>query len=177
MDSDAQLVERAVTGDREAFAVLVDRYERLVRATAIRIVGDRHLAEDVVQEGFIAAHKSLPSLRAGSKFGPWLVGIVRRQAIRCLHRRRETVVLNESTADTVLVDEKETLPQDSMALLEFVDRLPDDERALIALRHFQGHSMQELATITSRPVGTVTKQLSRIHKKLRQWLTEEPFND
>ena len=173
MDSDAQLVERTLRGDRNAFAQLVQRYERVGQATARRIVGDLHRADDVVQESFIAAFKSLTNLRASSKFGPWLLSIVRRQAIRSLRRHRETVVLNGSTDDTEYSVGSEMRPEDSMALLEIVDRLPDDERTLIGLRHFQGHSMKEIATITSRPVGTVTKQLSRIHKKLRSWLSEE----
>lgn len=177
MESDAELVARTVGGDREAFAVLMGRYERLARATAFRVVIDRHLVEDVVQEGFMAAYKSLPNLRVESKFGPWLLGIVRRQAVRSVRRKRETVPLHESTENTTLANGNDTLPDESMTLLELIDRLSDGERSLIGLRHFQGHSMQEIATITSRPVGTVTKQLSRIHKKLKQWCSEEKCNE
>lgn len=173
MESDADLVERTTSGDRDAFALLVDRYEQLARATAFRVVNDRHLAEDVVQEGFIAAYESLPKLRVASKFAPWLLGIIRRQAVRSVRRKRETVLLNDSTENAAISNGNETLPHESMALIELIDRLPDDERALIGLRHFQGHSMQEIATITSHPVGTVTKHLSRIHKKLKQWCSEE----
>lgn len=176
MDSDARLVELTLRGETDAFARLVRRYERLARAAAIRIVNDSHLTEDVLQESFIAAYKSLPNLATASKFGPWLQGIVRRQAVRALRRRREAVVVPDAH-DTLLAEQHITLPKDSLALLEIVDRLPDADRTLIGLRHFQGHSMVEIAAITERPVGTVTKQLSRIHKKLKQWLSEETFDD
>ena len=173
MDSDAQIVERVIAGNRDAFAELVVRYERTARATALRVVSDSHVIDDVIQDAFIAAYKSLYKLRVASKFGPWLLGIVRRQAVRSLRRKRETVLLNDSASEIAFVDTSGILPEDSMALLELLDRLSDDERTLIGLRHFEAHSMSEIAGITSRPVGTVTKQMSRIHKKLRQWITEE----
>lgn len=172
MESDADLIEQVLKGSRDSFATLLSRYERLANATVLRILGDQHLAEDVLQESFVAAFGSLSSLRDSSRFGSWLVGIVRRQALRALRRNRQAVVLNRDTEEMRLED-KTMLPEDSMALLEIVDRLPDDERTLIGLRHFEGFTMSEISNITGSPLGTVTKKFSRIHKTLKEMLSEE----
>ncbi len=171
MESDADLIEQVLKGRHDSYATLLARYERLANATVIRILGDQHLAEDVLQESFVAAFGSLSSLRDSSRFGSWLVGIVRRQALRALRRTRQTVVLNQTTEEQL--ETATMLPEDSMALLEIVDRLPDDERTLIGLRHFEGFSMSEIADITSSPLGTVTKKLSRIHRTLKEIISEE----
>lgn len=173
MLSDADLIVHVLNGKHECFAVLLERYERLALATVLRTLGDIHLAEDVLQESFVAAFHSLSNLRDPSKFGPWLAGIARKQALRALQRRRETIVLNQSDHNPALEECDAMLPEDSMALLEIIDRLPDDERTLIGLRHFEGFSMNEIASITGSPLGTVTKKISRIHKTLKEMLSED----
>ncbi|MEZ6138170.1 MAG: sigma-70 family RNA polymerase sigma factor [Pirellulaceae bacterium] len=65
----------------------------------------------------------------------------------------------------------------SLELLEFVERLPEQERVVIGLRHFDGHSIQDISQITGRPIGTVSKQLSRAHERLRGWVNEENSNE
>lgn len=172
MESDAELIDQVLNGKRESFAPLVARYERLTLATVLRTLSDRHLAEDVLQESFVAAFRSLHKLRATSSFGPWLAGIARKQALKALRRQR--AVVHVATSELSDVDGSSTLlPEDSMALLEIVDQLPDDCRTLIGLRHFEGYSMSEIAVITGSPLGTVTKKLSRIHKTLKEMISEE----
>ena len=170
MQSDAQLIDRIFAGETEAFAVLVKRYERLVWGAAIRIIRDPHLAEDVAQEGFVAAFESLGSLRISSRFGPWLLAIVRRQAARAVRQRcRSPVLATNARADLEPESNGRAAPE-NFELLELIERLPVQERVVIGLRHFEGHSMHEIAHITGRPIGTVTKQLSRAHQRLRKFL-------
>jgi RNA polymerase sigma-70 factor (ECF subfamily) len=172
VQSDAQLLGEIQGGSLAAFAVLVRRYERLVRATAIGTLSDRHLAEDVIQETFLAAFESLASLRDRSKFGPWLLAIARNQAARHV-RTSARRMLSMVDVEAVEPSTNGKLSDQSERLLELVERLPPHERIIIGLRHFEGHSVQEVATITGRPLGTVTKQLSRAHKRLQQWLEQE----
>lgn len=87
MPSDAQLVDAVLAGDREAFSDLVRRYERAVRACALVVVRDRHKAEDVAQDSFVAAFTKLATLRDGAMFGPWVLRIARHQGIQWLRRR------------------------------------------------------------------------------------------
>jgi RNA polymerase sigma-70 factor (ECF subfamily) len=172
VQSDAELIEQVQAGNVEAFALLVRRYERLVRAAVLRSVCDRHIVEDVVQDAFLAVFESLGGLRDASKFGPWLLAIARNQAARHLRSRvRQEACIADLAAAEPSTNGK--LSDQSERLLELVARLPEHERVIIGLRHFEGHSVQELATITGRPLGTVTKQLSRAHKRLQHWLEQE----
>jgi RNA polymerase sigma-70 factor, ECF subfamily len=172
VQSDAELIEQVQAGNVEAFAMLVRRYERTVRAAVLRAVCDRHVAEDVVQEAFLAAYESLETLRNASKFGPWLLAIARKQAARHVRKTiRQEVCVADLAAVELCTNGK--LTDQSERLLELVERLPAHERIIIGLRHFEGHSVQEVATITGRPLGTITKQLSRAHKRLQHWLEQE----
>jgi RNA polymerase sigma-70 factor (ECF subfamily) len=172
VQSDAEVIEQVRAGNIEAFAVLVGRYERLVRATVFRAVSDRHIAEDVIQNTFMAVFESLENLRDSSKFGPWLLAIARNQAARQVrHNVRQEACMTELAATQPSTNGK--LSEQSERLLELVNRLPDHERLIIGLRHFEGYTVQEVATITARPLGTVTKQLSRAHKRLQHWLLME----
>ncbi|MEM9825239.1 MAG: sigma-70 family RNA polymerase sigma factor [Planctomycetota bacterium] len=173
MPSDAHLIEQILAGQSDHFAVLVSRYERLAVATAIRRVGDSHLADDVAQEAFLAAFQKLSSLRDRSNFGGWLLGIVRHHSLRVVAKDKRV----ESHADPTLMMEPhhdfDSRADETGALLELVERLPEHERVIVGLRYFDGHSVQEIADFTARPIGTVTKQLSRAHRRLRVWMTPE----
>jgi RNA polymerase sigma-70 factor (ECF subfamily) len=173
VQGDSELVELVLAGQLEAFGLLVGRYQRLVRAAALRIVRDSHLAEDVAQEAFVAAFESLSSLRGPARFGPWVLGIARRQAARAARRRGRAQAVAAAVSAPC---ERNGLPSPaSMQLLEFIERLPEHERVLVGLRHFEGCSVAEMAAITERPIGTITKQLSRAHERLRKWLSVEEF--
>lgn len=171
MQTDAELIDLVRQGELDAFGKLVNRYQRLVRSVALRVLADRHLADDVTQETFLVAFETLDSLRNVGKFGAWLAGIARNQAartVRTLSRSPALAPEMESCADR-----NGQLSEPSRRLLELVDRLPDHERVVIGLRYFEGHSVQEIARITGRPLGTVTKQLSRAHGRLRTQLSKE----
>lgn len=173
MQSDTRLIDRILAGEHEAYAALVERYERQARTAALRIVQDSHIADDVAQEAFVAAFESLASLRNSSRFGGWLLGIVQRQAARALRKRCRSPALVGDVGAHCDPESNGRASPETLELLELVDHLPEQERVVIALRHFDGHSVQEIAEITDRPVGTVTKQLSRAHQRLRTWLGEE----
>lgn len=166
--SDETLVSAVVDqADRRAFETLVRRYQRPAVATCLAVLRDRQLAEDAAQDASVAAYRNLRSLRDRGAFGGWLISIALNQAIR-LARKRERV----------RVVEKECPPQTAPpseddwdeALLEALGKLPDHERVVVMLRHFEGHEVAAIAAITGRPVGTVTKQLSRAHERLRKAL-------
>jgi RNA polymerase sigma-70 factor (ECF subfamily) len=169
--SDAELVELVKSGQIGDYAELVVRYERLVRATAIHKVRDRHTADDVTQEAFVAAFETLGKLRDGAKFGAWLMGIAKLRAAKAARTRCRSPAL---VGDVSAVPMKSgRLSDRSELLLELVERLPEHERLVVGLKNLQGHSIQEIAEITGRPPGTVTKQLSRAYARLRDWYLKE----
>ena len=170
--SDAELVQSAVQGNREAYAVMIQRYSGSVRAVGVRILGDFHTAEDVAQDTFIKAYTNLASLRRRSAFGSWLLKIARREAIAQLRRRPQNVQSLQDATEPSVASKDGRLDEPLQALLHAVMKLPESQRRLIMLRYFDGHSIRSIATILDRSVGTVTKQLTRAHRRLRNRLKE-----
>jgi len=169
--SDAELVGAVLDGDKEAFALLVRRYERSVRAVAVQIVGDRHRAADAAQDAFFKAYENLRALRKPDVFGMWLAKIARRCAFDVRRQKPREVRLNTEMA-RVIEGPNGELDGDKKALLAAVMRLPKSERQVVMLRYFSGHSVRDVAEAAGRNVGTVTKQLSRAHRRLRIILKE-----
>ena len=162
---DAVLIDRIRAGDVQAYGTLVERYERGILGAVLAIVRDRHAAQDVVQDVFVQCYLKLPALRDGSRFGWWLFKAARRQAVRTSRGLKRSSMLRVATD---LPDDSNALHEDEQQqLLSLVRRLPAHERLMISLRYFDGHSVKEIAQMTGRPIGTVTKQLSRALERLR----------
>ena len=167
--SDAELAQAVLKGDSGAFAHLVRRYERPVRAVATDILGDKDAADDAAQETFIKAYEKLGSLRRPAAFGAWLLKIARRCALNAARRRRKVVPF-QSLGYAEAVSGNGQLDEDKQELLSAVVRLPSAERQVVMLRYFHHRSVRQVAAVCGRSVGTVTKQLSRAHGRLRNML-------
>ena len=158
MQADYELIAAVLDGQKEAFAELVSRYERPVRAVAINILGDHHGVEDAVQDTFIAGYRNLCMLRNRNSFGPWLMKIAYRCALDWANRKQKTNSLQTSSAAANVAPDGR-LDEDNESLLAAVVKLPDVERQVVMLRYFAGHSVGEVAQAVGRNIGTVTKQL------------------
>lgn len=165
MQPDSLLVQLVRDGQVSVYEDLVVRYGRAGMLTALRILRNHHAAEDVVQESFLIAYQRLDTLRDRSRFGGWFTQIVRRQALRRLKKdpREGTLEAIAEAPDARGRPESDGCER----LMEMVNRLPVRDRLLVTLRYLNGHSTGEIAEITGRPVGTVTKQLSRAVGRLR----------
>lgn len=166
MPSDSELVETVLAGNREAYAALVRRYERSVVAVAWRVLGDREAAEEAAQDAFVTAFQKLRDLREHGAFGGWLMQIVRRGAMRIARDRARTIPFDPQEAT------EESAEIDDHALLDLIKKLPEHERDVVRLRYLDQLEVAAIAEALDRPVGTVTKQLSRAHARLRDWITE-----
>jgi len=171
MQSDAELVDAVIKNNKEAFSVLVKRYERLTRAVAMNLLNNHHDVQDVTQDAFILAYQNLITLRKGSAFGPWLIKIVRRCALKMAQQKPQKATFNPSVIEST-VSKNSQLDKQEQRLLEAVVKLPENEKQIIALRYFSKHSTKDVANILGRNIGTVTKQLSRAHGHLRNMLKE-----
>jgi RNA polymerase sigma-70 factor (ECF subfamily) len=169
--SDAELVQEILAGHKEVFALLVARYERSVRATALSIVKRTHPAEDAAQEAFVRSWRQLSELRNPAAFGPWLMKITRRCAIDSL-RKQQPLKYSNSLDQSPAYERNGRLDEKNQYLLETIQKLPKAERQVVMLRYFGPHTVRELAAVLNRSVGTVTKQLSRAHRRLKQRLQE-----
>ncbi len=167
--SDGELIHAVLSGDRKAFAILVRRHEPSVRAVAMSVLRDVHLAQDAAQDAFVKAYENLGSLRRAGAFGPWLLQIARRRALTMVRKRREKALPDQ---DIVAVPSDGLFDEEKEQLLAAVLQLRESERQVVMLRYFGGYSATEIAEIVGRSVGTVTKQLSRAHGHLRVLLGE-----
>jgi RNA polymerase sigma-70 factor (ECF subfamily) len=172
MRSDAEIVQDVLEGDRGAFAALVTRHERAVWATAWRVLRDDHAAADAGQEAFLQAFHRLGGLRQPERFGVWLLRIARRESIRMARRRARdpSRPLDEADADPPSRRDRDPTTGFSAVaeeLLAAVARLPEHERVVVALHYLDGRPVAEIAGALGRPVGTITKQLSRAILRLK----------
>ena len=172
LPTDAEIVERVQRGDVQAYGALVERYERGLLATVWPVVRDVHAARDVVQDVFLQCFLKLSTLRDGSRFGGWVLKAAEREAVRAARRARRVPrrlsQVQPAAREPVAIHDDERQP-----LLDCVRCLPAHERSVVTLRYFEGHAVHEIARITGRPVGTVTKQLSRALSRLRDELIKE----
>ena len=166
MLSDVVLVKAVLKGDRDAFCVLVNRHERSVRAVCMSVLRDEHFARDAAQDAFVRAYEKLSKLKDAKLFGAWLIMIARRSALDTLKRKtKDTHVELSENIQSKAADSQ--LDENKHELLKAVLRLPKSQKQVVMLRYFGGHSVKEVAEISERSVGTVTKQLSRAHKHLK----------
>jgi len=169
VQTDAELVDAVLDGEKQAFAVLVKRYQRPVRAVALEVLGDFHSATDAAQDAFVKAYQELGRLRKPEAFGPWLMKITHRCALDSARRKPKEALLETNVAAAV-ENPNSQLDEEKQRLLFAVVKLPKSEKQVVMLRYFGSHSVKDVAEIVGRNVGTVTKQLSRAHKRLRRML-------
>ena len=172
MQLDSELIRQASEGNHEAYGLLAGRYERLALLVAIGVLSDRHLAEDAVQEALVSAYRQLNALRDHSKFGAWLVKITRREAIRLGKKKQKTDVLSNNDEPVEEIGPDAALNGHEQAI-RWINQLPAPERTVFSMFHLDGRAAREIAELTGRPIGTVTKQLSRAMQRLRSWAGEE----
>ena len=173
--TDQELIAAARDGDDGAFKELVMRYEPVVAATVMGMLGNSPEAEDVGQETFIRFYRALGSFRGESSVKTYITRIAMNQAINEIRRRKRSGKVFSSTPADGLPDVPDKRSGDDdgpdRELIEqAVQKLDDDFRAVVVLRLMDGYSTAETAEILDIPVGTVLSRLSRAQKKLKSLL-------
>ena len=169
--SDACLVERALSGDAEAFRPIVTRYQSAVFAVALSRVRDFHAAEDVAQQVFIEVFERLPSLKEPAKLGGWLRTIAIRQAVNLIRSRRDEVQLDDEGRDGLLVgDANVDVERNDLKrrVVEAVGRLKRALRETTTLFYIGGYSIDDIASMQEIPGGTVKRRLHDARKQLKE---------
>ncbi len=136
---------------------------------ALDVLGDYHSAADVSQDAFVKAYAQLAGLRKPEAFGPWLMKIAHRCSLETARQKLREPRLEMKTAGLIENPDGQ-LDEEKQRLLAAVMNLPKSEKQVIMLRYLGDNSVKDVADIVGRSVGTVTKQLSRAHKRLRKIL-------
>ena len=177
---DAGLVARVAAGDQSALAELYDRYSRPCYSLARRILGDEGLAEDVVQEVFLAVWKD-PSRFDPTRgaFATWLLSATHHKAVDAVrreenHRRRRvsTDVLDSAVSEAPAVDEQAWVAVRKDRVQAALVALPPAQREALGLAYLGGYTQREIAGLTGIPLGTVKTRMLAGMRRLREVLAE-----
>jgi len=167
--ADEALVRAAQGGDRAAFGQLYQRYVRMVHGILLARVPSA-AAEDLVQDVFLQALRSLAAMREASRFGPWLGAIARNRATD-FHRRAnptDSLADQPGAAEALENPQREITIEDGMALLNAVRRLPNVYRETLIMRFVEGMTGPEIAAHTGLTHGSVRVNLHRGMQMLRE---------
>lgn len=172
--SDADLMVMITAGKAEALETLYDRYAGLSYSLALRVLGDRGAAEEVVQDTFVTLWRKSGTYRPeAGKVHSWLLRIVRNRAIDELRRQKSPVrgkraynLESDTLADPSEVDELGASELRSM-VGEALEELPEDQREVVEMAYLKGLSQKEISEYTGVPLGTVKTRTRLAFKKLR----------
>jgi RNA polymerase sigma-70 factor (ECF subfamily) len=163
MQDDAQLVQRTLQGDRQAFAVLFEKYKALVASVGYANLGTSTQLEDIIQETFTRAWENLAKLRDHSKFSSWLYGIARWVSIE---KKMERPVASLENRDIASVKSEKP------SILDALDQLPVEYREAIVLFYFDRRSYREMAELLGVSSATINFRLTKARQLLRDSLNK-----
>jgi RNA polymerase sigma factor (sigma-70 family) len=172
--SDTHLINRILEGDTSGFAVLVDRYKDLAYTIAVRITGNREDAEEVVQDAFVKAFRSLSAFRRQSRFSTWLYRIVYNAAVSRKRLKGFDMQRLEDHPQAETFSDTEPYPEaDRRELLEkAMLKLPEEDRVVLTLYYVEELPVEEIHQITGLSKANVKIRLFRARKKLQDWISQ-----
>lgn len=170
------LVERCKRGHAPSYQLLYQQYAKAMFNTSLRIVGNRTDAEDVLQDAFVDAFRSLNDFHYRSTFGAWLKKIVINKSINVLRKRRIQLTDLEENLEERLAAEETTNEEDIHFRVEQVRQailqLPDGYRTVLTLYLLEGYDQEEISEILGISHNTVRTQYMRAKQKLLNLIKE-----
>jgi RNA polymerase sigma-70 factor (ECF subfamily) len=181
---DSQLVARAQQGDKQAFSLLVEKYQRKLTRLLSRFIRDQAEVEDVTQEAFIKAYRALPAFRGDSAFYTWLyrIGINTAKNYLMAMGRRAPTSTEVEAEDAEGFEEGEQLrdintPESVLLSNEIaetvnstIEQLPEELRRAIQMREIEGMSYEDIAQAMDCPIGTVRSRIFRAREAIAEQL-------
>jgi len=166
------LVERARTGDLEAYGEIVRRFQDMAYGYAYSLLGDFHLAQDAAQEAFVQAYRDLTALREPAAFPGWFRRIVFKHCDRILRKRHAAESLAPEGSEPM---SEEPGPAEAAEKQELRDRvlaavrsLPEHQRTVTTLFYINGYSVNDIADFLETPAGTIKRRLHDSRMQLKE---------
>ncbi|MDT7832872.1 sigma-70 family RNA polymerase sigma factor [Flavobacteriaceae bacterium S356] len=173
INNDQQYIDKVLNGDTNAFAFLVDKYRDMVFSLALKITKRKEEAEEVAQDSFIKAFKSLQHFKGDSKFSTWLYKITYNNCIdrvKKIARTHNTDTIDEVNENKIkaIEDTLQVIERGERAemIKECMDALPEDERTILWLFYFEELSLKEIKDVTSYSESNIKVKLHRARKRL-----------
>lgn len=175
--SDNDTLTRARTGDRGAFTELVRRYQRTVFSIALRMLSDRHKAEDLAQEVFLQLHRKLSTIESDAHLAAWLRKVTANRAIDRLRQapQQDFVSLEDDIEYIAEHDDDDMLLRQRLSQL--IGQLSTTARAVIVMRYQEDLDPNDIARTLDMPVNTVKSHLRRSLATLRSLVSNESLHD
>ncbi len=176
--TEARLVAAALAGEQSAFEQIVRRYQRPMVNLIARITGDRDRAEDLAQDAFVKAFRSLAAFDTARRLSSWLFRIAHNTAIDAMRRVRPPTVSIDSPADAhaspAVSPEPDPVERAALgaALEAALQRLRPDVRAAVVLRYDEGLPFDEIGHVMGIPEATARSHVHRARKELARYLAE-----
>lgn len=173
---DVAVIAQAARGEVQALATLYDRYAGLLLSMANRMLGDKTMAEDLVQDVFMEVWRRAHAFDSSrGSVRTWLLVRLRSRALdrlRSARHRREVTVDDVGPREPAPAPEDPELSPDRALVRQAIASLPDDQRRVIELSYFQGLSSSEIAAQMGSPLGTVKSRTAAALSKLRAAMSE-----
>jgi RNA polymerase sigma-70 factor (ECF subfamily) len=176
MNGSESLIARARSGDDEAFRLIFERYARPIISFIYDMVNERELAEELTQETFVRAYKSLATLRDEARLSTWLFGIaknVARESLRSRRRDEQRVEIDDRSV--MELKDGQSAPEESLLNKEFnhviraaLAALDEDKRLVFTLKVFQQQSYEEIARVTGFSIPKLKTDLHRARAEMRR---------
>lgn len=186
IDPDREIIDAMRAGNSRRFSTLVDRHKDRAMTLAVRLVGERNEAEELVQDSFLRAFRSLDTFRGDAKFSTWFYRILYNVCMTRVRRRRVLPApgprgdaslegVEQADAEPGILERLET-DEVREILLEEILRLPEAFRVALTLFYVQELKYEEMTLVLQIPLGTVKTNLSRGRALLRERVLER-MND
>lgn len=183
---DSAIVEKVLAGDGQSFEMLILKYQSKLFATALNILKNRELAEDITQEAYMKAFQKLDTLKNRDQFYPWLKRIAINLSFNHFERAKRVLDVENEDDDTSFFDRipdgespEELIVKDELKkyVRNFVDALPDKLRVVVVLREIEEMSYDEISEIMGIPLGTVRSRLFNARQLIKERLINQGLAD
>ena len=178
VESDVQLIRKILSGDDEAFSILVQKYQKNVHALVWRKIGDFHIAEEITQDTFLRVYKSLATLKNPNLFAGWLYVIANRL---CINWSQKNSTVMQSLEDTPMDEiaqssythylseqcEVKASDRHSEIVQKLLQKLPESERTVVTLYYLGEMTAKEIAKFLGVSVNTIKSRIRRARERLR----------